>query len=77
MKKGKKIIGKIILGALAVGLTPYHIGVHTKTGAFELESLLWSLEKIPGEERDKYVFELLPLVGGKETPEKEPAGQDA
>ena len=79
MKNLGKIIGKICLGALAASLIPYHVKLDKETGAMEVGSLLWSVKKTPGEERDTYTFELLPLVGSKEAPTENeaPAAEDA
>ena len=64
MKKSISI-GRICVGALAAALIPYHIGLGRKDGSIELDSLLWSMKKVPGEKRDNYIFELLPLLGKK------------
>ena len=57
MKKALRIFGI----ALAVGMIPYLV----KTGddsSLEVRALLWSVKKTPGEKRDTYVVELLPLL---------------
>ena len=60
-------------------MTPYRVQVDKETGAMEVGSLLWSVKKTPGEERDTYTFELLPLVGSKEAPAENeaPAAENA
>lgn len=68
-----KLIRKLTLGALAAGMTPYRIQYDKETKGFELNSLLWAVKKTPGEERDKYTIELLPLFGAKEKPVEEAA----
>ena len=65
MEKRDKSIGRIWLGALAVGLIPYRVKQDKETGAFDVVSLIWSVKKTPNEENDAYAFELLPLLGGK------------
>lgn len=65
MKKRDKSIGRVWLGALALGLIPYRVKQDKETGAFDVVSLIWSLKKTPNEENDAYAFELLPLLGGK------------
>lgn len=57
MKKALRIFGI----ALAAGMIPYLV----KTGddsSLEVRALLWSVKKTPGEKRDTYVVELLPLL---------------
>lgn len=68
-----KLIRKLTLGALAAGMTPYRIQYDKETKGFELNSLLWAVKKTPGEERDKYTIELLPLFGKKEEAPEEAA----
>ncbi len=65
MEKQDKSIGRVWLGAIAAGLIPYRIKQDKKTGAFEINSLIWSVKKTPSEESNAYAFELLPLLGGK------------
>ena len=77
MKKLPKLLGSLGAAALAAGMTPYRVQSDKETGAFEVSSLLWSLKKIPGEEKDRYVFELLPLVGDKEKPAAEAEPEEA
>ena len=57
MKKALRIFGI----ALAAGMIPYLV----KTGddsSLEVRALLWSVKKTPGEGRDTYAVELLPLL---------------
>ena len=57
MKKALRIFGI----ALAAGMIPYLV----KTGddsSLEVRALLWAVKKTPGEERDTYTAELLPLL---------------
>ena len=57
MKKALRIFGI----ALAAGMIPYLV----KTGddsSLEVRALLWSVKKTPGEGRDTYDVELLPLL---------------
>lgn len=57
MKKALRIFG----AALAIGLIPYFV---KKGGdsSLEVRALLWSVKKTPGEGRDTYTAELLPLL---------------
>ena len=70
MSQTGKMIGRVCLGALTASLLPYQICKNKQTGGFRVRALLWSVEKTPGEERDKYTFELLPLAGGRKTEEE-------
>ena len=71
MKNLSKIIGRACVGARTASLLPYCVRKDKETGGFEVRSLLWAVKKIPGEERDRYVLDLLPFVGGKEEPAEE------
>ena len=71
MKSIGKTIGKICVGALAASLVPYRFRWEKETGSFQLGSLLWSVKKTCGRERDNYEFELFPLFGGS-SPAAEP-----
>lgn len=89
MKKIIKIIGAAGAVALAAGLVPYHFQSDKESGEFELGGLLWNLKKTAGEEEDTYTMELLPFMDKEnapepveedievETPETEPAAQEA
>ena len=62
MKLGK-IIGGVILGALAVSAIPYQFKKDEATGALEIRSLLWGLRKTPageGETKDRFTFAIPP-----------------
>ena len=62
MKLGK-IIGGVILGALAVAAIPYQFKKDEETGALEVRSLLWAWRKTPagvGETKDHYAFAIPP-----------------
>ena len=61
-------IGKIIGLALIAGLVPYKFKKDEETGAFEVGGLLWSVKKTPGEEKDNYTINIIPIVGNKEEP---------
>ena len=74
MKKFFKIIAA---GVLVAGLTPYRILIDRETGAYELESLLWSMKKSVGKEQNRYVMELLPLIGRFGQPAEESAEASA
>ena len=63
----KSFVGKIIRTALLAGLVPYRFEKDEETGGFEIGGLLWSVKKTPGEGRDNYSINILPLVGSKET----------
>ena len=65
MEKRDKSIGRVWLGALALGLIPYRVKQDKETGAFDVVRLIWSVKKTPNEKNDAYAFELLPLLGGK------------
>ena len=59
-------LGRIIGAALVAGLIPTHFQRDEETGGFEVGGLLWSVKKTPGEEKDNYAIELLPILGNKE-----------
>ena len=75
MKKLGMILGGVCTGALAASLIPFRVKLDREKGAFEIGSLLWSLKKTPGEERDTYTFELLPLFGSAERKEADGPAQ--
>ena len=55
---------KLVFAGLAAGLVPLYVKRDKEAGSFEVGGLLWSVKKTPGEERDNYTIELLPLLGG-------------
>ena len=57
MKKALRIFGI----ALAAGMIPYLVKKGDDS-SFEVRALLWSVKKTPGEGRDNYTLELLPLL---------------
>lgn len=82
MKIGK-IIGGVILGALAVSAIPYQFKKDEETGALEIRSLLWAWRKTParkGETKDHYAFAIPPSGldaadgAAEETVDLSPAG---
>lgn len=80
MKALNKIIGRVCLSVVTASLVPYRIQKDKETGGFEVRSLLWAVKKTPGEERDRYVLDILPFAGKKEPAKEEaeaPAEEEA
>lgn len=67
-----KTFAKILCAALAVSAVPYRFKSDKETGNFEVGSLLWSLKKTCGEEKNTYTVELFPCTGCKKKPAEEP-----
>ena len=59
-----KKLTKLLCLSVAAGMVPFYCKQDKEAGTFEVGGLLWSLKKTPGEERDNYTIELLPLLGG-------------
>ncbi len=62
MKKAMKTLFVIGGYCLAVSLIPYRFR-KDEDGSFEVNALLWSVKKAPGEGKDTYTVELLPMLG--------------
>ena len=45
-----------------MSLIPYRFR-KDEDGSFEVNALLWSVKKAPGEGKDTYTVELLPMLG--------------
>lgn len=73
MKRIGKTIGKICVGALAASLVPYRFRWEKATGSYQVASLLCSVKKTCGKERDNYEFELFPLIGSRSPAAADPA----
>ena len=56
----KKIIGRAVLGMLALSVIPYQFKKDEETGALEIRSLLWALRKVPAGEIDNFSFAIPP-----------------
>ena len=63
MKKVMKTLFVIGGYCLAASLIPYCFKTDKATGSFEISALLWSVKKAPGEGKDTYTVELLPMLG--------------